>query len=345
MKLSDFEFSLPERLIAQHPLPRRDQSRLMVVDRSSGQVEHSIFRDLPEILGHRHFLVLNNTRVFPARLWGRRPDKDETIEVLLVQEVEKNLWRALVRPARKTPVGQVIEFGDLRASVEESLDDGSRLLRFRGITDLMARLDRIGETPLPPYIRRPAGHHSPEDQERYQTVYAARTGSVAAPTAGLHFTPEVLSALRRREVGTCEILLHVGYGTFKPIRYKEIENHQMDGEYFEVGPQAAGCISRYRKYGRRLIAVGTTVTRVLEHLGLQGGIPGHGSSGVCDLFIYPGHTFRLIDGLLTNFHLPGSTLFVLVCAFAGRDLMLECYRDAIDRQYRFFSYGDCMLIL
>jgi len=345
VKLSSFDFSLPEHLIAQHPLSKRDQSRLLVVRRGTGTVEHRVFQDLPEILGPNHFLVVNSTRVFPARLWARRPGRQERIEILLVREESPRTWRALVRPARKVMPGQELEMGDLRAHVSAVSSGGSRLLEFAPGPDLWKSIHKIGEPPLPPYIRRRAGEDLAQDRERYQTVFAKQPGSIAAPTAALHFTPEVLRHLGQRGIPLCEILLHVGYGTFQPVRCEEIEEHRMEPEYYEVSDEAATAVKRYRAEGRQLIAVGTTTTRVLEHMSRDGSIPEHGDSGFCDLFIYPGFEFRALSGLLTNFHLPRSTLFMLVCAFAGRDLMLNCYRQAISAEYRFFSYGDCMLIL
>lgn len=345
MKLSNFDFDLPEHLIAQHPAPQRDQSRLMIVRRSSGEVEHRVFHELPEILGPQDFIVLNTTRVIPARLLASRPGRRESIEILLLQQLEDGLWRALARPGAKAAVGTTLAMGGIEAQVEQVFRDGSRLLRFRDPARVAESIERIGRPPLPPYIRRSKDSDFSEDKERYQTIYAKHAGSVAAPTAGLHFTPEVMQRLADKGVGICEILLHVGYGTFQPIRCDDIDRHRMDPEYFEVSAAAAGCIAQYKLSGRRLVAVGSTVTRVLEHLGDQEWEAGRGFSGYCDLFIRPGHAFRMVEALLTNFHLPRSTLFILVCAFAGRDLMLECYRRAIAERYRFFSYGDCMLIL
>ncbi len=321
----------------------RDRSKLLVVRRDTGAREHREFRDLPDILGPQHFLVLNNTRVFPARLRARRAGRDERIEVLLVREEAPRLWIALLKPARKAPAGGVLEIGGLTVRVERVLTEGARLIRFEGTQDLEATFEQIGETPLPPYIRRPAPSLSRLDRERYQTVYAAHSGSVAAPTAGLHFTEDVFKQLQNRGIVVCEILLHVGYGTFQPVRSERIECHRMLPEYFRVGATAAAAIGNCKSAGKRLIAVGTTTTRVLEHLAASGGV--RESAGFCDLFIYPGFQFRGIDGLLTNFHLPKSTLYMLVCALAGRELMLDCYREAVAERYRFFSYGDCMLIL
>jgi S-adenosylmethionine:tRNA ribosyltransferase-isomerase len=345
VKLSDFDFSLPDDLIAQHPLPERDQSRMMVVWRSTGKREHRIFRDLPYILGPEHFLVMNNTRVFPARLNASRPGKREKIEVLLVRELAPGDWLALLKPARKAPPGQELLIGSLRTSVVDLRESGSRILRFEQSEGLIEFFEQIGEPPLPPYIHRMNKREMVEDRERYQTVYARHTGSVAAPTAGLHFTPEVLKRLEIQGIGRCEILLHVGYGTFQPVRCEEIENHRMEPEYFEVNEQAAACIGRSKAEGRRIVAVGSTTTRVLEHLAARGFTFDGRESGFCDLFIYPGFKFQMLDGMLTNFHLPRSTLFMLVSAFAGRELMLDCYREAVSESYRFFSYGDCMLLL
>jgi S-adenosylmethionine:tRNA ribosyltransferase-isomerase len=288
---------------------------------------------------------MNNTRVFPARLRAARPGKSEDIEILLVRETGPREWIALLKPGRKAPVGQLLLSGDLEAEVLKVREDGTRLLRFLFAGDLMAEFERIGAPPLPPYIRRPKGATMPEDRDRYQTVYANRPGSVAAPTAGLHFTKEVIRHLDDQGISRCEILLHIGYGTFQPVRCENIEAHRMDPEYFEVTDSAAADIRSRLDQGQHLIAVGTTTTRVLEHLALGPHFLSSGTSGFCGLFIYPGFRFRAISGLLTNFHLPRSTLFMLVSAFAGRDLMLQCYSDAIANDYRFFSYGDCMLIL
>jgi S-adenosylmethionine:tRNA ribosyltransferase-isomerase len=345
VKLDDFDFEFPAALIAQSPSARRDQSRMMVVWRKTGKWEHRLFRELPQIIGPDHFLVLNKTRVFPARLRACRPNKKELIEILLVRDLGSGHWLSLLKPARKAMLGQKLSVGPLCAEVVAVKESGMRVLRFTGVTDLMATFERIGETPLPPYIRRSPQQDLRNDRARYQTVYAKKTGSVAAPTAGLHFTAGILHQLDLAGVPRCEILLHVGYGTFQPVRHEDIESHRMEPEYFEVSERAADSIQGYRQNGRRLVAVGTTTTRVLEFLAQQDhGFKGK-KSGFCDLFIYPGFQFQMLDGLLTNFHLPRSTLFMLVCAFGGLDLLRECYREAISREYRFFSYGDCMLLL
>ncbi len=345
MELSDFDFSLPEHLIAQHPTPQRDDSRMMVVQRQSGTVEHLRFRDLPDVLDSEHFLVINNTRVFPARLHGCRPGKSEMIEVLLLRELKPGDWFALVKPARKAPLGQKLLIGELSAHVQEITESGSRVFRFEPGIDLLEAFEKIGEPPIPPYIHRKANQDLREDRLRYQTVYARHSGSIAAPTAGLHFTEDVFQRLKAHGTEVCELLLHVGYGTFQPVRCNHIEEHQMDEEYYRLDSANASRIKDLKAEGRFLIAVGTTTTRCLEFLARKENPLEHASDGFCNLFIYPGFQFRILDGLLTNFHLPRSTLFMLVCAFAGRELMLNCYRQAIAEKYRFYSYGDCMLIL
>jgi S-adenosylmethionine:tRNA ribosyltransferase-isomerase len=345
MKLSDFNFTLPERLIAQHPAPERDRSRMMMVWHKTGKREHRRVRDLPEILSSKHFLVINNTRVFPARLRASRPGKREEIEILLLAELSPCEWLALAKPARKAPPGQKLAIGNLSARILEAKESGSRILRFESGPDLHQVFEKIGEPPIPPYIHRDKGQDLSEDRLRYQTVYARHSGSVAAPTAGLHFTNEIFSRLEDRGIPVCEILLHVGYGTFQPVRCEDIEKHQMEPEYYRIDASTAARIGNYKAEGRRLVAVGTTTTRCLEFLARKENSWQHSSSGFCNLFIYPGFEFRMLDGLLTNFHLPQSTLFMLVCAFAGRDLMLDCYQEAISMDYRFYSYGDCMLLL
>jgi S-adenosylmethionine:tRNA ribosyltransferase-isomerase len=344
MKLDDFDFDLPERCIAQHPVALRDQSKMMVVWKQTGRREHHTFRDLPDLLNQTYFLVRNSTRVFPARLRARRPGKEEEIEVLLLKERRPGEWSALVKPARKTPVGQELKIRHLTARVVEVTESGGRILRFDPQPDLMGVIEKIGEPPLPPYIQRSENHDFSEDKIRYQTVYAHSRGSIAAPTAGLHFTPDIFTRLQDKKIPVCEILLHVGYGTFQPVRCENVEEHRMEAEYFRVEAETLNRIRRYKGQGRRLIAVGTTTTRCLESLA-RGNLPEATSEGECNLFIYPGFEFRILDGLITNFHLPKSTLFMLVSAFAGREMMLDCYREAIARDYRFFSYGDCMLIL
>jgi S-adenosylmethionine:tRNA ribosyltransferase-isomerase len=345
MKLYEFDFKLPETLIAQHPSPKREDSQMMVVRRRSGKREHLRFRDLPDILGPEHFLVINTTRVFPARLFASRAGKREEIEILLLRELSPHRWLALAKPARKASVGQELKIGKLSARVIEAKESGSRVLQFQPGVDLQEFLEKMGKPPLPPYIRRQRGQNLEEDRLRYQTVYARHSGSVAAPTAGLHFTGDIFRRLRDRGVDICELLLHVGYGTFQPVRCENISEHQMEPEYYQLDETNTRQIRKYKAEKRNLVAVGTTTTRCLEHLARQENPLESASSGFCNLFIYPGFEFRILDGLLTNFHLPKSTLFMLVCAFAGRELMLDCYREAILNNYKFYSYGDCMLIL
>lgn len=344
MKLSSFDFSLPERLIAQHPLPERDRSRLMVVRRQARTIEHRVFRELPDILESDCALALNTTRVIPARLWANRPGKREQIEVLMMREATAGTWLALVRPARKAMPNQVLEIGGLQAQVCAIAPGGARMIRFPAGIDPWATMEKLGKPPLPPYIHRFPQDDLTEDRFRYQTVFAREPGSIAAPTAGLHFTPEVIRRITAKGIQVCHILLHVGYGTFQPVRCEDIEGHRMEPEYYEVTSEAASGIQKCLQEGRRIVAVGTTTTRVLEYLAAGSGFK-TGSSGFCNLFIRPGYQFRALGGLLTNFHLPRSTLFMLVCAFAGHEWMLDCYRMAIQEGYRFYSYGDCMLIL
>jgi len=345
MNLSDFDFSLPERLIAQKPAPERDRSKMMVVWRETGKREHHLFRELPEILDSQHFLVINNTRVFPARLRASRPGRREEIEILLLRETGPNDWLALVKPARKARPGQELQIGEVTVRVLSGEESGARVLRFETGRDLREIFEELGEPPIPPYIHRRRGQDLSEDRSRYQTIYARHSGSVAAPTAGLHFTPEVFRGLEQRSVPVCEVLLHVGYGTFQPVRCEDVTEHRMEPEYYEIDSETAARIWEYKAEGRRLIAVGTTTARCLEFIAAQQNTLAGASSGLCNLFIYPGFQFRMLDGLLTNFHLPRSTLFMLACALAGSELLRDCYREAISSNYRFYSYGDCMLIL
>ena len=348
MKLADFDFNLPNDLIAQYPSPQRDNSRMMLIRRETGKREHLRFRDLPDIMSPEHFLVVNETRVFPARLRAGRPGKNEQIEILLLREESPGRWLALTKPGRKTPVGQRLRIGDISAVVAAITESGTRVIEFDGFErgeNLLEVFEKIGEPPTPPYIRRRDSTDAAEDRLRYQTVYARQSGSVAAPTAGLHFTEEVLRRLDAKGVSVCKILLHVGYGTFKPVRAENIEEHKMEPEFYSLDAENAARIRDLKDEGRRLVAVGTTSTRCLEYLALDGHSFEHAASGNCNLFIYPGFEFRMLNGLITNFHLPKSTLFMLVSAFAGRELMLDCYHEAISLGYRFYSYGDCMLIL
>lgn len=341
MHSSDLEYDLPTELIAQRPAERREKSRLMVVDRKSQRLKHLYFEDLQESGTANDLFVLNNTRVFPARLFGRKEGMSRKIEVLLLRQVAKNVWEALVRPGRRVPPGSLLSFQAERfqAQVLAGPDASKRLLSFEYTGDFWSWIEKLGQVPLPPYIKRSGSELSDLDQERYQTVYAKQAGSVAAPTAGLHFTSSILENLH-----SCEITLHVGHGTFKPISAEKVEDHKMESEAYSVDRSAADCINDSMKSGRRIIAVGTTTTRTLEHVYLTHGRIVDGSDET-DLFIYPGFKFGVIQGLLTNFHLPGSTLLALVCAFAGADLISRAYREAVLERYRFYSYGDAMLIL
>ncbi|MDX6289063.1 MAG: S-adenosylmethionine:tRNA ribosyltransferase-isomerase [Blastocatellia bacterium] len=345
MQISDFDYELPPALIAQQPLPERAASRMLVVDRATQTWSDSQFQLLPEYLKANDALVLNNTRVFPARLIGERSPSGGAVELLLIREVDKNVWEALARPARRLRKGSRAVFGGsrLNAEVVDSLNNGLRVVRFESAEALDSVIDELGETPLPPYIKRDASD-DPNDKNRYQTVYASQRGAIAAPTAGLHFTPNVLQAVRDRGVSVTEITLHVGYGTFEPVRTDEVQLHRVAPEWSSVTSEAAAAINQAREEGGRVIAVGTTTTRALESAaGSDGRIRSH--SGIADLTIVPGYKFGVVDALLTNFHLPRSSLLILVSAFAGSELILGAYRHAVIESYRFYSYGDCMLIL
>jgi S-adenosylmethionine:tRNA ribosyltransferase-isomerase len=345
MQISDFDYELPEDLIAQQPLAERDASRMLIVDRAKQSWRDSSFRMLPDNLTERDVLVLNNTRVFPARLRGRRWPSGGSIELLLLREVEDKTWEALTRPGRRLKIGAEIEFeeANLRARVIASHDDGLRTIKFELNEPLENVIDRIGEPPLPPYIKRQSGE-SKADRDRYQTIYADQRGSIAAPTAGLHFTPSVLKEVAECGVRVVEITLHVGYGTFEPVRVENIFEHRVAAEWFSITEEVAAAINQAHDSGGRIVAVGTTTARALESAAAA---PGQvkAQSGFAALTIFPGYGFQVVDSLLTNFHLPRSSLLVLVCAFGGRDFMLETYRHAVEERYRVYSYGDCMLIL
>jgi S-adenosylmethionine:tRNA ribosyltransferase-isomerase len=344
-----FDFHLPSEQIAQQPAAERDSARLLVLDRATGAIAaHTTVRDLPEFLRQGDLLVLNNSKVFPARLLGRRDPSGGSVECLLTRRLDADRWEALMHPGQKLHPGARVLFEGaglaLRAEVLEQRYHGRRTIRLWSDTgdEVDALVDAIGHMPLPPYIHRP---DNPRDRERYQTVYARTRGSVAAPTAGLHLTPALFDRLTARGVGRAEVTLHVGYGTFKPVRVEQVEDHQVDPESFDVSPADASTISAASVEGRRVIAVGTTTTRVLETLGEQGEGRVAAGRGTSELFIRPGHRFRVVRGLLTNFHLPKSSLLMLVCAFAGREAVLDAYREAVARGYRFYSYGDAMLVL
>ena len=343
MHLRDFDFELPAELIAQAPLPERAASRLLVVRRDSGAIEHARFADLPAWLVPGDLLVRNETRVIPARLRGRKASGGQ-IELLLVERVAGNgqCWRCLARSAKPARPGNRLFFpGGIEGEVTDDLGEGWRTVRFACTGDLLAQLETVGEMPLPPYIQRaPAA----ADRERYQTVYAREPGAVAAPTAGLHFTEATFKALADRGVEIAGLTLHVAPGTFQPVRVERLGEHRMHSERFDLPEPTAAAINRARAEQRRVVALGTTSTRALESAADDAGTVQPGSAET-DLFIVPGYRFRVTDAMITNFHLPKSTLLILVAAFAGRDLILEAYRQAVAEKYRFFSYGDCMLIL
>ncbi len=345
MHISEFDYELPEELIAQRPLERRDASRMLILNRETQSWQDAKFADFPQHIRADDVVVVNNTRVFPARLIGQRDPSGGRVEVLLIRETEPCVWQALVRPAHRLKTGERIRFGDssLRAEIIESSAKGMRRLRFEASQPLETLLTEVGETPLPPYIKRPEGSTT-EDSERYQTVFAQEKGAVAAPTAGLHFTPRVVEALRTLGVSVVEITLHVGYGTFEPVRVDHVEQHQAGSEFFEIREEAARVINEGRARRRRIIAIGTTTTRALESAVNAAGVVKPGKR-LTTLTITPGYRFQVVDSLLTNFHLPRSSLLLLVAAFAGRDLALGAYRHAVEQRFRFYSYGDCMFVI
>ena len=345
MFLSDFDYELPEELIAQHPLEQRDAARMLVVERENRTWHDSQFAELPSSIRPGDLLVINNTRVFPARLVGRREPTGGRVELFLVRELEPLVWETLARPARRLRQGSRVSFGDgkLRAEVIELLDDGRRAIRFDCDASLEDAIEELGQTPLPPYIKREAESFD-EDRARYQTVYARERGAIAAPTAGLHFTPRVMGELMKRGAEIVEITLHVGYGTFEPVRVEDLSEHAVAPEQYEISEAAAGAINEAHAQGRRVISIGTTTTRALESAVDEEGRVRSGASQA-RLTITPGYRFRVVDALLTNFHLPRSSLLVLVATFAGRDLALSAYAHAVKARYRFYSYGDCMLII
>ena len=336
----DFYFDLPEELIAQDPLTDSSSSRLLVLDKESGRVEHHIFKDIIHYLEPGDCLVLNNTKVIPARLIGHKEDTGAAIEVLLLKHLEDGTWETLVKPGKKARPGARIVFGDglLTAEVEDIMEEGNRKIRFEYEGVFEEILDQLGEMPLPPYIT-----HKLQDKNRYQTVYAKYEGSAAAPTAGLHFTPELLDALEKKGVKLAYVTLHVGLGTFRPVKEDNLLNHHMHTEYYQVSAEAAEMINSTKARGNRVICVGTTSCRTIESAADE---KGHleESSGDTSIFIYPGYQFKVLDGLITNFHLPESTLVMLVSALAGREHVLAAYEEAIKERYRFFSFGDAMFI-
>ena len=338
MKLSDFMYDLPEARIAQTPVEPRDHSRLMVIHRDTGAIEHRHFYDIIDYLNPGDCLVINETKVIPARLYGERPTGG-AVEVLLLKQLGPKRWETLVRPGKKLKPGAEVLFGDgrLKCRVLETTDVGGRIVEFECDGSFEAALDALGEMPLPPYI-----HEKLQDRDRYQTVYAKQDGSAAAPTAGLHFTPGLMDRIRARGVDIVPVLLHVGLGTFRPVKVENIEEHEMHSEYFEVTPEAADRVNAARARGGRIIAVGTTSVRTLESAAEGGRLVS--KRGDTNIFIKPGYRFQLVDALITNFHLPGSTLIMLVSALWDRERILEAYKTAVENEYRFFSFGDAMLI-
>jgi len=341
MDVSIFDYKLPEELIAQDPILDRSASRLLILDRQTGEIRHRIFREILGVLKRGDCLVINNTKVIPARLFGMKADTGAAVEILLLKRHEEDVWEALVKPGKKARPGAEILFGDglLKGTITAVAEDGNRKIRFsyRGIFEEI--LDQLGQMPLPPYIT----HHL-EDKTRYQTVYAKYDGSAAAPTAGLHFTQELLAAIREQGVDIAQVTLHVGLGTFRPVKVDTVENHHMHSEFYMVDREAAEKINRAKQSGGRVIAVGTTSCRTLESVASDNGVMREGS-GWTDIFIYPGYTFKIVDALITNFHLPKSTLMMLVSALAGRDHIMAAYEEAVKEKYRFFSFGDAMLVL
>ncbi len=341
MNLHDFYYELPQELIAQDPLLDRSSSRLLLLDKATGETEHHIFRDIVDYLYPGDCLVINNTKVIPARLIGSREETGARIEVLLLKRTEGDVWETLVKPGKKARPGTRIRFGDglLTGEVLEVVEDGNRKIRFHCEGIFEEILDQLGQMPLPPYIT-----HQLKDRNRYQTVYAKHDGSAAAPTAGLHFTPELLQKIEEKGVHIAHVTLHVGLGTFRPVKAENILEHHMHSEFYMVEEEQARLINETKACGKRVIAVGTTSCRTLESAAGEDGILKAGS-GWTDIFIYPGYEFRMIDGLITNFHLPESTLLMLVSALAGREKILNAYAEAVRERYRFFSFGDAMFIL
>lgn len=340
MNLHDFYYELPRELIAQDPLPDRSGSRLLLLDRKTGETEHHIFRDIVDYLNPGDCLAVNNTKVIPARLIGSRAETGAKIEVLLLKRGEDDVWETLVKPGKKAKPGTKILFGGglLTGEVLEVIEDGNRKIRFQYEGIFEEILDQLGQMPLPPYIT-----HQLKDKNRYQTVYAKHDGSAAAPTAGLHFTPELLRKIEEKGVLIAHVTLHVGLGTFRPVKVENILEHHMHSEFYMVEEEQARLINETKKQGGRVIAVGTTSCRTLESAAGEDGILKAGS-GWTDIFIYPGYEFRLTDGLITNFHLPESTLMMLVSALAGRDRIMNAYAEAVKERYRFFSFGDAMFV-
>jgi S-adenosylmethionine:tRNA ribosyltransferase-isomerase len=342
MDINEFRYELPESLIAQEPAKERHLSKMLVLGRETGKIEHRLFRDIKEYIRKGDCLVLNDTRVIPARLLGKRADTGGSIEFVLLTDLGNDCWEVILKPGRRAKPGARFIFGpegELEAEIIEVVEQGNRIVRFLYNGDFRNLLEKVGEIPLPPYIRK-----RPADPERYQTVYSRADGSAAAPTAGLHFTDELLSEIRAMGVSIVYVTLHVGIGTFRPVKEHDITRHKMHKEYYQIGKESADVINDAKKQGGRIFAVGTTSCRVLETMADENGIIRHGE-GWTDIFIYPGYKFKAVDAMITNFHLPGSTLIMLVCAFAGRENIMEAYRVAVSEKYRFYSFGDAMLLI
>ncbi|MDD6763658.1 MAG: tRNA preQ1(34) S-adenosylmethionine ribosyltransferase-isomerase QueA [Clostridiales bacterium] len=340
MKTSDFYYELPQELIAQEPLEKRDHSRLMILDKVTGKIEHRHFYDIADMLNPGDTLILNDTRVIPARLYGVKEDTGGAIEFLLLNKHSLDTWEVILKPGRRAKPGARFVFGngELKAEILDIINDGNRLVKFEYEGVFENVLDKLGEMPLPPYITKKL-----EDKDRYQTVYAKHNGSAAAPTAGLHFTPDLLEKVKARGVNIGYVTLHVGLGTFRPVKADDINEHKMHSEFYILPQETADLINRTKAEGGRVVSVGTTATRTLETAGMNG-LPLKASTGWTDIFIYPGKEFHVIDALITNFHLPESTLIMLVSALAGRENVLNAYAEAVKERYRFFSFGDAMFI-
>lgn len=340
MQLKDFDFDLPEELIAQHPSEKRDECRLMVLNKQTGEIEHKIFKDIIEYLDPKDCLVLNDTRVIPARLIGSKEDSGGKIELLLLKRLDKNTWETLVKPGKKAKVGAKFEFGEgmLKAQVKSIAEEGNRIIEFEYNGIFEEILDKLGQMPLPPYITERL-----KDREQYQTVYSKNEGSAAAPTAGLHFTEELLDKIRDKGIKIVFLTLHVGLGTFRPVKVDNIQEHHMHSEFYQLSKESADIINKTKEEGGRIISVGTTSTRTLETIGDEQGKVKE-ASGWTDIFIYPGYKYKVVDGLITNFHLPESTLIMLVSALSNREIIVKAYNTAVREKYRFFSFGDAMFI-
>jgi len=340
LKVKDFYFDLPEELIAQHPLEKRDESKLMVLDKNTGAIEHKAFKNIIEYLNEGDCLVLNDTRVMPARLYGSKEDSGGKMEFLLLRRLEKDIWETLVKPGKRAKVGSKFVFGngELKAEIVEVLENGNRKVKFHYEGIFEEVLDRLGEMPLPPYITEKL-----EDKERYQTVYSREVGSAAAPTAGLHFTEELLQKIKAKGIDIAFVTLHVGLGTFRPVKAENVEEHEMHAEYYYLNKENAEIINRAKERGKRVIAVGTTSNRTLESIADESGRVRE-ASGYTSIFIYPGYRFKIVNALITNFHLPESTLIMLISAFSNRDIIMNAYNTAVENKYRFFSFGDAMFI-